>query len=94
MPLQFQRAVKHMDIWSASRDGYSFVISFASPTGPGFRGRPGFLASWRPLDLSKGAIKIGGSPFETFGEAEKACNFILKHLTKTDARPHARKTGI
>ena len=64
------------------RDGYSFVISFGSPTGPGFHGRPGFLASWRPLHLCRGAIKIGGSPFETFGEAEKACNFMLKHLTK------------
>jgi hypothetical protein len=82
MALQFHRAVEHMEIWSASCDGYSFVISFESPTGPGFHGRPGFLASWRPLHQCRGAIKIGGSPFKMFTEAEEACNTVLKHLTK------------
>jgi len=38
MPLQFHRPLENMDIWSASRDGFSFVISFESPTGPGFHG--------------------------------------------------------
>ena len=82
MALQFHRAVEHLEIWSARGDCFSFVITHDSPTGPGFHGRPGYLASWRPLHQSRGAIKIGGSPFKTFDEAEAACNFILKHLTK------------
>ena len=81
MSLQFHRAVEDLEIWSASGDGYSFVISFESPTGPGFHGRSGFVASWRPLYQSRGAIRIGGSPFKTFAEAENACNTMLKYLT-------------
>jgi hypothetical protein len=30
MALQFRRAIKHMEIWSASSDGSSFVISCES----------------------------------------------------------------
>jgi hypothetical protein len=41
MPLQFHRAVEKMEIWSATSDGYSFVISFESPAGPGFHASPG-----------------------------------------------------
>jgi hypothetical protein len=82
MALQFHRAVEHMEIWSASNHGYSFVISYESPTGLGFHGRAGYLASWRPLHQSHGAIKIGGSPFKMFAEAEEASNLILKHLTQ------------
>ena len=70
----FHRAVEDMEIWSASGDRYSLVISFESPTGPGFHGSVGFVASWRPLYQSRGAIRIGGSPFKTFAEAEDACN--------------------
>jgi hypothetical protein len=80
MALQFHRALEHMEIWSASSDRFSFVISFESPGGPGFHGRTGFLASWRPLHESRCAIKIGGSPFRTFAEAEGACNRMLEHL--------------
>jgi hypothetical protein len=80
MPLQFHRAVEDMEIWSATSDSRSFVISFESPTGPGFHGRPGYVASWRPLYESKGAIKIGGSPFDSFAKAEEACNTMLAHL--------------
>jgi hypothetical protein len=69
-----------MEIWSATSDSRSFVISFESPTGPGFHGRPGYVASWRPLYESKGAIKIGGSPFDSFAKAEEACNTMLAHL--------------
>ena len=36
IPLQFHRAVEKMEIWSANSDGYSFVISYESPNGPGF----------------------------------------------------------
>ncbi len=76
MNLQFHRAVEHMEVWSASSEGFSFVITHESP--------PGYWASWRPLRQSLGAIKIGGSPFKTFAEAEEACNTILKHLTRRD----------
>ncbi|WFU42468.1 hypothetical protein QA640_08385 [Bradyrhizobium sp. CB82] len=82
MSLQFHRTVETMQIWSASSDGFSFVITHGSPSGPGFRGQPGYVASWRPLYRSRGAIKIGGSPFRTFAEAEGACNIMLKHLTE------------
>jgi len=70
----------------ASSDSFSFVISNESPTGPGFHGRAGYLASWRPLYRNIGAVRITGSPFKTFAEAEDACNTILNHLKReTDA---------
>jgi hypothetical protein len=80
MSLQFHRAVENMDVWSASSVNISFVISFASRAGPGFHGRPGFLASWQPLYSSTGAIEIIGSPFEAFADAEDACNAMLREL--------------
>jgi len=80
MDLQFHRSLANMEIWSASSDDFSFVISFESPTGPGFHGRPGYLATWRPLYQNKGAIKISGSPFPTFSEAEEACDKVVEHL--------------
>ena len=79
--LQFHRAVGDMEIWSASSDGFSFVITHESPAGPGFHGRLGYMASWRRIHQSIGAIKIGGSPFETFAEAEEVCKVMLEHLT-------------
>ena len=94
MPLHFHQAVQTMDIWSASSADISFVISFSSPNGAGFRGRHGFLASWRPLYSGKGAIKVTGSPFSTFEEAEAACNAMLKVLSevrKPGDRPQAKK---
>jgi hypothetical protein len=81
MPLQFHRAVELMEIWSATSDGYSFVISFESFSGPGFHGRPGYVASWRRVYESRGAIRITGSPFKTLDEAEAACGAMLTHLT-------------
>jgi hypothetical protein len=81
MALQFRRAIEHLEIWSASGDGFSFVITYGSSTGPGFHGSVGYVASWRPLHQSRGAIKIGGSPFKTFAEAEDACNAMLINLT-------------
>lgn len=80
MSLQFHRAVENMDVWSASRDDISFVITFASPSGPSFHGRRGFLASWRPLHSRIGAVKVIGSPFDTFSDAERACNTMLAVL--------------
>jgi hypothetical protein len=52
----------------------SFRVSYESPSGPGFHGRAGYLASWRPVYEGRGAIKINGSPFKTFDEAEAACD--------------------
>jgi hypothetical protein len=81
MNLQFHNPVEGMEIWSADSDGFSFVISYESPSGPGFQGEAGFLASWRPLYQSRRAIRINGSPFETLAEAEDACNAMLQQLT-------------
>ena len=82
MSLQFRRADEDLKIWIASSDGFSFVITYESSTGPGFHGRPGYVASWRSLhqDLRIGAVKITGSPFKDFAEAAEACNGMLKHL--------------
>ncbi len=74
--------VEALEIWSASSDGFSFVISYESRSGPGFHGRTGFVASWRPIHQSSRAIKVGGSPFETLAEAEEACKAILVYLTR------------
>jgi hypothetical protein len=85
MAMEFTRVVGHvedLEIWSASSDGFSFVISYESPSGPGFHGRTGFVASWRPIRHSSPAIKVGGSPFETLTEAEEACNAMLEYLTR------------
>jgi hypothetical protein len=86
MSLQFRRAVEDMDVWSASAGGFSFVITFASPNGPGFHGRAGFLASWRPLYSRTGAVKVIGSPFKTLPEAHDACNAMLRELLRSSAR--------
>jgi len=39
MALEFHRAVEHPEIWSASNAGFSFVISYECPNGPGFLAR-------------------------------------------------------
>ena len=81
MSLQFHRAVEQIGIWSASSaDGFSFVVSYASRTGESLQGRPGFMATWRPLYANRPAIRIVGAPFKTFAEAEEACNSTLKVL--------------
>jgi hypothetical protein len=51
MAMEFTRvisSVADMEIWSGSSNGFSFVISYESRSGPGFHGRTGFVASWRP----------------------------------------------
>jgi len=83
MSLQFHRAVEDIGIWSAAGDGFSFVISYGSPAGHGLHGRLGFMASWRPFYQNKRAIKITGSPFKSFAEAEEACNATLELLRST-----------
>ena len=83
MALHFSRVdtPDNLEIWSANNSGFSFVISNESRSGPGLHGQPGYVASWRPNHLNKPAVRVGGSPFNTFDEAEKACEAILKHLT-------------
>ena len=91
MSLQFHQAVENMDVWSASSADISFVITFASPNGPGFHGRRGFLATWRPLYSRTGAVKVTGSPFNTFVDAETACNTMLGMLEKANlSAPQAK----
>lgn len=83
--MQFSRVinpVEIMEIWNASSDGFSFVISHESRSGPGLHGNPGFVASWRPIYQNRCAIKVGGSPFRTLAEAEQACEVILGHLMR------------
>jgi hypothetical protein len=77
--VQFSRVitpVEDIQVWNATSDGFSFVISFASRSGPGFHGNPGFLASWREIHQNRFAVKVIGSPFKTFQEAEKACQVV------------------
>jgi len=82
MSLQFHQPFENLDVWSASSADISFVITFASPTGPGFHGSRGFLASWRLLYSSKSAVEVTGSPFSTLADAEAACNTMLGELER------------
>ena len=69
MALHFNRvgpATGELEIWSASERGFSFVISNESSSGPGLRGRPGFVASWRPIHINRPAVRVGGSPFKAY----------------------------
>ena len=82
MALNFNRvapASEELEIWSATERDFSFVISYESRNGPGLHGQPGFVASWRPINFNRPAIRVGGSPFKTFAEAEKACETMLAH---------------
>jgi hypothetical protein len=36
---------------------------------------------WRPAYSGRSAIRITGSPFKAFDEAEAACDAVLKHLS-------------
>jgi hypothetical protein len=81
--MQFARVisrVENMEIWNANGSGFSFVISYESRGGPGLWGRAGFVASWRPIYQNRCAIKVGGSPFKSFTEAEEACEAMLGYL--------------
>jgi hypothetical protein len=85
MAMRFVRVssrVEEMKIWNANKDGFSFVISYESHNGHGLRGRAGFVASWRPIYQNRCAIKVGGSPFRSFTEAEEACKAMLGYLMR------------
>jgi hypothetical protein len=80
MAMEFTRVispVEDMEIWTASSDGFSFVIGYESRSGPGLHGRTGFVASWRPIHQNRCAVRVVSSPFKTLGEAEEACNAML-----------------
>jgi len=88
--VQFSRIIspiEDMQIWNANSGGFSFVISYESRTGPGLHGRPGFVASWRPLNRGWSAVKVIGSPFTTFTAAEQACETVLGYLTEARQGP-------
>jgi hypothetical protein len=81
--MQFSCIVERLQIWNANSSGFSFVISHETRRGPGLHGRrSGFMASWRPVDQNRSAVRIAGSPFETFAEAEEACKATLTHLLR------------
>jgi hypothetical protein len=63
--LQFHRAVEEIEIWSASNSGFSFVITYESPVGPGFHGRPGYVA-------------VNGAPFIRAVERFRSADRLLK----------------
>jgi hypothetical protein len=51
------------------------------------------IASWRPIHQNRSAVKVIGSPFATFPEAEKACEAVLGHL-KERARGYSRASPL
>jgi hypothetical protein len=73
--------LRDLEIWHASTGEYSFAISHESRNGPGLRGKPEFIASWRSRYSNKPAITVQGSPFATFVQAEEACERKLVQLT-------------
>jgi hypothetical protein len=92
--MQFSRVitpVEDIQIWNASNNGFSFVISYESRSGPGLQGNPGFVASWRPLYQNRSAVKVIGSPFKTLTAAEQACEVMLGHLISDN--PSSRRTA-
>jgi len=81
----FQRVitpVESIQIWHSTVSGFSFVISYESRDGPGLHGRPGYMASCRATDRNAPAFKVTGSPFNTFNDAEVACQTTLVLLTE------------
>ena len=92
--VQFSRAiapVENIEIWTASSDGFSFVISYGSRSGPGLHGNPGFVASWHPIHRNSSAVKVTGSPFKTLDAAEQACEAMLGHLVSDN--PSSRRAA-
>jgi hypothetical protein len=73
--------LRDLKVWHVEDGDYSFAISHEGRSGPGLRGQPGFIASWRRKRSSKSAVAIEGSPFATFEEAEKACELMSEHLS-------------
>jgi len=62
MAMQFVRVisrVEDMEIWNTNRSGFSFVISYESHSGPGLRGRAGFVAS---IDQNGARLRSAAHP--------------------------------
>jgi hypothetical protein len=93
MALHFSRTIDELEIWSASEPGFSFVISNESSDGPGLHGQPGFVASWRPININRPAIRVSGSPFKTFAEAAEACEAMLAASASLAPAPRLRLDG-
>jgi hypothetical protein len=74
--------IEEVEVWKASSDAASFVISHESRSGPGFHGGNGYAVSWGPIDHTRSASVIPGSPFETLDEAKVACNAMAAILSK------------
>ena len=92
--VQFSRVitpVEEIQTWNATSYGFSFVISYQSRSGPGLQGNPGFVASWRPAYQNRPAVKVDGSPFETFTAAEQSCEAMLGYLISDG--PPSRQVG-
>lgn len=90
--MQFTRVIgssEKMEVWNANGNGFSFVISHESRDGVGFRGRTGFMASWRSIQENSSATEVGGAPFKTLAEAESACKAMASLLT--ESRPMGRR---
>ena len=88
--------IEGMEVWNASSSAATFVICFESRSGPGFHGDTGYAVSWRPIDQSRSAISVPGSPFATLVEAKDACNAMAAIITRGarvnfDARTVLRK---
>ena len=77
--------IEEMEVWNASSNAASFVISFESRSGHGFQGETGYAVSWRPTDQSRSATSVPGSPFKTLAEAKEACN-AMAAITSRGAR--------
>lgn len=74
-------SIKAMEVWNTSSSVASFVISYEGRSGAGFRGGNGYAVSWRPIDQSRSAVSVAGSPFETLEQAKEACNALAAILT-------------
>ena len=74
--------IEEMEVWKASSDAASFVISRESRSGLGFHGGNGYAVSWRPIDHTRSASGVPGSPFETLDEAKVACKAMAAILSK------------
>jgi hypothetical protein len=88
--------IEGMEAWNASSSAASFVISYENRSGPVFHGETGYAVSWRPIDQSRSATSVPGSPFATLAEAKDACNAMPAILTRGarvnfDARAILRK---
>jgi hypothetical protein len=84
--------IEDIQVWNATSDRFSFVISYANRDGPGLHGNPGFVASWRPVYQNRPAVKVIGSPFKTFIAAEQACEAMLRYLISDS--PSSRRTRV